>query len=149
MPDLESVDWQMRYTVINGLAESGRAPTAAEAGEVVGLTPAAAQASLQRLHDAHLLLLDGRGNVLMAHPFSNVPTGYQFQSGGVGYDANCAWDAFGIPAALQRDGVVTALMPAGHGKARIAVRGGEITGDGGLVHFLLPLRHWYDDLVYT
>ena len=32
---------------------------------------------------------------------------------------------------------------------RLSVEGGELRGDAGLVHFPLPLRRWYEDLVCT
>ena len=40
----------------------------------------------------------------MANPFSGVPTPYRVVAGGRTWFANCAWDAFGICAALHADG---------------------------------------------
>src|SRR5690606_25281497 len=57
------------------LPPTGRAPSAAELAELLGGTPADAEASLRRLHDARHVVLDD-GAIVMAHPFAAVPLGF-------------------------------------------------------------------------
>src|SRR3712207_8826731 len=56
------------------------------------------------LHDAHALVVDDDGELLMAAPFSAVPTPFGVEAAGRRWHANCAWDAFGGCAALHADG---------------------------------------------
>ncbi len=149
MSEISDTDLRARHFIITELAETGRAPMLEDVAIELGLRMDALRATLQRLHDAHLLVLSGDGTLLMIHPFSNVPTGFRVTSGGTGYDANCAWDALGILAALRRDGVASAQVPGEQGKFRCQVRDGQLEAEEAVVHFPLPLRQWYDDIVYT
>ena len=57
-------------------------------------------------------MLHVRGEeLLMANPFSAVPTAYRVRAGGRSWYANCAWDAFGICAALDSNGVIDTRCP--------------------------------------
>lgn len=149
MSELTEIDLRVRHFIVTELAETGRAPMLEDVAMELSLRLDALRAALQRLHEAHLLVLDADGRLLMAHPFSNVPTGFRVTSGGTGYDANCALDALGIPAALNRDCAVTMQVPGEQGKFRCQVRGGVLDAEDALVHFPLPLRQWYDDIVFT
>jgi hypothetical protein len=149
MTELSDADLRVRHFIISELAETGRAPMLEDVAMELDLRMDALRAALQRLHKAHLLVLADDGRLLMMHPFSNVPTGFRVTSAGTGFDANCAWDALGILAALGRDGVATAQVPGEQGKFRCQVRNGVLEADAAVVHFPLPLRHWYDDIVFT
>ena len=64
--------------------------------------------------------------------------------------ANCAWDAFGIPAMLGADARIEARHPLTGAGLEFAVEGDSLYGcRGHLVHFALPFRRWYDDIVDT
>jgi hypothetical protein len=84
----------------------------------------------------------------MANPFSAVPTAFRVQANGRAYWANCAWDALGIPAALDADARIEARCPAGE-PIGIAVTDGQVRGEGAVAHFAVPFRQWYDDLIAT
>ena len=85
----------------------------------------------------------------MAFPFSGIPTPLRVHSKERSYWANCAWDMLGIPAALHSDAEVETEYAEDDSPVRLSVEGGELQSDAGLVHFPLPLRRWYDDLVFT
>ncbi len=62
-------------------------------------------AGWRRLHEEHALVLNAASDELrMLNPFSVVPTAYRVRAGGRWWYANCAWDAFGVCAALAADG---------------------------------------------
>jgi hypothetical protein len=84
----------------------------------------------------------------MANPFSAIATNYQVYANGQSYWANCAWDALGIPAALQSDARIEAGTGAGK-QIALSVADGRVEGPSAVVHFPLPFRRWYDDLVLT
>jgi hypothetical protein len=78
----------------------------------LGVDATAVSAAWQRLHDAHAVVLDAEtGAIRMANPFSAVPTPHRVSAAGRRWYANCAWDAFGVCAALNADGRVETTCP--------------------------------------
>ena len=97
---MDERDLALRNHVYRRFVELGRAPTLSEIAGELGLSPTEAEAGLRRLHDAHALVLErDRPEIRMANPFSAVPTPHRVEAAGRSWHANCAWDAFGIPAA--------------------------------------------------
>jgi len=87
----------------------------------------------------HVVALDADGDVLMAHPFANHTTGARVDADGRTWWGNCAWDAFGIVAALDlADATITAQG--------ITLRPED---DDAVFHVLVPAAHWWDDIAFT
>jgi len=90
----------------------------------------------------------------MANPLSAVPTPFLVQteggSGPRGWYGNCIWDALGVIAMLQGDGrVLSSCACCGEGMT-VSVRRGEVSCEPpGLVHFALPARQWWSDIVFN
>ena len=60
-----------------------------------------------RLRAHRVLVLEPEGeSIRMAPPFSGVPSQHVVIAGETKYFASCAWDSFGIPAALHRPATV-------------------------------------------
>src|SRR5215813_12810324 len=98
---------EVKMAVYRHFAETGVRPSCEQVAERVGTTAGEVVEAYQRLRAQRVLVLEADGiSIRMAPPFSGVPTQHQVTSGGVSYYANCAWDAFGIPAALKRPAVV-------------------------------------------
>ncbi|MFP5371575.1 MAG: organomercurial lyase [Actinomycetes bacterium] len=128
----------------------GRAPSAAEVAAAAGSGPADVLAGWRRLHDAHALVLGANGSeIRMANPFSAVPTAYRVHAGGRWWYANCAWDAFGICAALHSDGRISASCPDCGDLLAVAVADERPDDETLLFHCLVPAAHWWDDIVFT
>ena len=131
------MDLELRRLTYAKLVELGRPPLA---GEMPGDDVVA---GWRELHDAHALVLDpATDEILMAHPFSAVPTPYRVQADGRSWYANCAWDAFGICAALHVDGEIEATCPDCGERL-------DPSDESMLFHCLVPARHWWDDIVFT
>ena len=94
-------DLALRNLTYALFVDLGRAPTAAEVAAAAGLSEAQVRAGWERLHGAHALVLDPGGGIRMANPFSAIPTAYRVRAAGRWWFGNCAWDAFGICAALH------------------------------------------------
>jgi Alkylmercury lyase len=143
---MDERDRELRNLTYRRFVELGRAPTAAE----LGRDQAAVRAGWRRLHDAHALVLDaGTGEIRMANPFSAVPTPHRVHAAGRWWYANCAWDAFGICAALHVDGRIETSCPDCGDPLRIEVEDERPSDDSLLFHCLVPARHWWDDIVFT
>lgn len=147
--DSQRFDGAVRNAVYATILERTVPPTADEAAAALGVSPDDVRSAFARLNDRHALFLTpGSHDVRMAHPFSGVPTGCRVEAGDRTYWANCAWDTLGIPAALHADAHIAATT--GDGEAiRFAVDAGQLMGWQGVVHFPLPFRRWYDDLIET
>ena len=143
-------DLAVRRLTYRLFVDLGRAPAAAEVGEAAALPAAEIEGSWRRLHDAHALVLDPATTELrMANPFSAVPTAHRVRARGRWWYANCAWDAFGICAALHVDGrVETSCADCGE-PLTVDVRDERPDDETLLFHCLVPAAHWWDDIVFT
>jgi Alkylmercury lyase len=142
---VDDSDLDLRRRTYAFLVEHGRVPTADELGnrdEVL--------AAWRRLHAEHALVLDPETDELrMLNPFSAVPTAYRVRAAGRWWYGNCAWDAFGVCAALHVDGrVETSCADCGEPLA-VEVRDGRPDDDSPVFHCLVPAERWWDDIVFT
>jgi hypothetical protein len=79
---MNEVDRVVRASVFRLLVAGSREVTPSEVAASTGVTVGSVTRSFGRLADAHRLVLgDDRGRVVMAHPFSAVPTGYRAEVG--------------------------------------------------------------------
>ena len=147
---MEEADLALRSSTYRLFVELGRAPTIEDVAAATGTPAAEVEAGWRRLHDAHALVLHAGGHELrMANPFSAVPTSYRVEASGRWWYANCAWDAFGICAALHVDGVVETSCPDCGEPLHVGLHDQRPDDDGLLFHCLVPAAHWWDDIVFT
>ena len=146
---MDDDDLALRNLTYARFVDLGRAPTAAEVAGAAGLGEAQVMACWERLHQAHALVLDPAGSIRMANPFSGVPTAFRVQSDGRWWFGNCAWDAFGICAALHQDGRIETACPDCGQLLRVAVRDQRPDDESLLFHCLVPAASWWDDVVFT
>jgi hypothetical protein len=113
---MDDHDRWIRNLVYRRFVELGRAPTLVELTDDLG---GDAEPALQRLHEAHALVLEpDRAEIRMANPFSDVPTPHRVEAGGRSWYGNCAWDAFGIPAACTSTATSRARAPTAGNRSR-------------------------------
>ena len=135
----------LRNRTYAAFVELGRAPSAGELGDEDEV-----RAGWRSLHDAHALVLNpSTDEIRMVNPFSAVPTAYRVRADERWWYANCAWDAFGVLAALGVDGRVESSCPDCGEPYAIDVRGGAVDSPELLFHCLVPAALWWDDIVFT
>ncbi|HEY7179318.1 MAG TPA: organomercurial lyase [Gaiella sp.] len=140
---------ELRNVTYRLFVELGGRPSADAVAESLGLAVESVRRGWQRLHDAHALVLDSEGEVRMANPFSGVPTPYRVEAAGRSWYANCAWDAFGICAALHVDGRIDAACPDCGEPIVVEVRDHRPDDESLVFHSLVGAGHWWDDIVFT
>lgn len=143
------IDDEVRRVVYETAMRSGRIPLAEEIASELAIDRGEVAEAFRRLSDAHILVLQrSRDEILMAMPFSAVPTAFVVESGGMRAYGNCMWDALGIPAMLHADATITTSC---HdcGTAATLIVADEQVKDNGLVHFALPVKQWWNDVVFT
>jgi hypothetical protein len=121
---VDDADLALRRSIFATFARSGAPPEVEDADAV------------QRLAEAHVLVLDGDGAIAMAHPFAAPGGACRVDAGGRTWWGNCAWDGLGIVAAL------------GLRDARVVAQGVEAAG-GAVFHVAVPARAWWDDIAHT
>jgi hypothetical protein len=125
-------------------------PAAAQLATQLGLGLDEVRDSLERLGAGRALVLQPSSReVLMANPFSAVPTPFAVHAGGQLYFGNCIWDALGIPAMLNNDGRITTSCGCCGEAMSLAVVDQRLEPAGGVVHFAVPAKRWWDDIVYN
>lgn len=147
---VDAGDLELRNLTYRLFVEWGRAPAAEEVAHVSGLTVDEVRAAWRRLHDAHALVLDpAMAEIRMANPLSAVPSAYRVQAAGRWWNAPCAWDAFGICAALHVDGRIESSCPDCGEPMLVEVRRERPDDESLLFHCLVPAIQWWDDIVFT
>jgi Alkylmercury lyase len=143
-------DFEVRRTTYRLFVELGRAPTVEEVGVETGTARVEVLSSWRRLHDEHALVLNlATAELRMANPFSAVPTAYRVQAHGRWWYGNCAWDAFGICAALHADGQIEASCPDCGEALTVTVTDARPDDESLVFHCLVPAARWWDDIVFT
>ena len=147
---VEAPDLLLRNETYAQFVQLGRPPTVREVAEAAGLGVREVRAGWLRLHDQHALVLDeATGAIRMANPFSGVPTPHRVEAAGRTWYANCAWDAFGICAALHVDGRIDTTCPDCGEPVAVEVRDGRPDDEDLVFHSLVDAPHWWDDIVFT
>ena len=148
----EEFDREVRRYVYDATVRRGCPPALAETADVLRVPVPDVGDAFQRLAAGRVLVLQpDTGEILMANPFSAVPTPFvvELAPGGYSCFGNCIWDALGIAAMTGRDGrIKTACGDCGTAM-QVTVANGTLQHAEGLVHFAIPARHWWDDIVYN
>jgi hypothetical protein len=146
---------RVRVRLYELFLQLGRCPSMREvAGALLCGVPDIA-AAFQELAAAHMLVLQpGSGEVLMANPLSAVPTPFVVETerdtGPGTWYGNCIWDALGVIAMLRVDGRVLASCGCCGEAMTVHVRAGRAVSEPpGVVHFALPAKRWWDDIVFN
>lgn len=141
---------EVKLAIYRHFAATGSRPSVGDVASRLDAARPEVLESFGRLRAQRVLVLEAdRESIRMAPPFSGVPTQHRVIAAGVSYYANCAWDALGIPAALQRPAIVYSRCEQSLEPLELAVsqRGPEACD--WLFHCVVPAARWWDDIVFT
>lgn len=131
----------VRLAVYRSFAVTGRAPARDSLDEH----------ALRELHEQRHVVLGADDEIVMAHPFSAVPLGFSVMGRETLWWGGCAWDSFALTHLLRDEPdvlVATRCPGCDAALAWVVGRAAPPTGDE-LAHFLIPVAHMWDDVVYT
>ena len=143
-------DLQLRAAIYRYFAERAQAPTVDAMARETSAPPADVKAGYQRLYARRMLvLMPDRESIRMAPPFSAIPTQHVVRANGKEYFANCAWDSFGIPAALHAEAELQSRCEQSHEPLRLHLGPEGPPASTWIFHVAVPAAHWWRDIVYT
>lgn len=145
------LDTAVKMKVYKMVARDAVMPDAADAAGELGEPLEAVEASLKRLAAKRLLVLEpgNDSQIRMAPPFSGIPTAFQVEVERKSYYANCAWDAFGVAAALHADAAILASDGFTGEPIQLALKDGKPVPAQAVAHFAVPAARWWDDIIFT
>jgi len=144
-------DTSVKLNIYQMVARTTRMPTSIDVALGIGCSMADAEQAFQRLVEKRLLVLEpsSPSRIRMAPPFSGIVTQHQVKIQDKVYFANCAWDAFGIAAALKHDADIESACADCGETLQFQIRNGRPLPHEGVVHFAVPAAQWWQDIVYT
>ena len=145
-----SLDTQTKLAIYRHFAKTGQRPSLRVIADRVGADLSSVREVYLRLRGQRVLVLEPDGiSIGMAPPFSGVPTQHVVIVGETKYFANCAWDSFGIPAALRRPGQVHSRCEQSGEPVDLEIGWKVRRRATGFFHCLVPAAKWWDDIVFT
>ena len=144
-------DTSVKMNVYEMIARTTRMPASIDIAFVVGSSMADVEQSFQRLYEKRLLVLEpgSSSRIRMAPPFSGIETQHRVKIEEKVYFANCAWDAFGIAAALKCDADIESICGDCDEPLTFHIRDERPLMQESVVHFAVPAAQWWQDIVYT
>jgi hypothetical protein len=141
----------VRAEVFAIFAREGRPPSPAELADTLDFEPTDVGAALHELHELHALVLTpARDAIRMAHPFSAWPMGFVVRDGERLWWGGCAWDSFGIVAAVGERLEILTTCPSCGRELRYAASPTEPPDAAGIVvRIPLPAAEWWNDIIAT
>ena len=140
-------DADVRRAIYDLTIRNSSTPMAAGVAAELGAEESEVVAAFHRLAEQRIIVLDG-DDIRMAAPFSGVPTSFVVRTGGISYYANCIWDALGVSPMLKQDSTIETTCPDCSEPLELEVRDDQVIGEG-IVHFSVPARQWWADIVFT
>lgn len=143
-------DTQVKLAIYHHFVETGRRPAPEDITARVDAEVDQVLEAYNHLREQRVLVLEEDGvSICSAPPFSGVPTQHRVVVSGKEYFANCAWDALGIPAALQAPGTVFSRCEASGDPLELQVSLDGPEASDWYFHCLVPAAQWWQDIVFT
>jgi len=144
-------DTSVKLNIYVMVARTATITTSIDVALGIGSSMAGVEQAFQRLSEKRLLVLEpgSSSRIRMAPPFSGIETQHRVKIEDKVYFANCAWDAFGIAAALKRDADIESTCADCDEMLTFQIRDGKPLAEECVIHFAVPAARWWQDIVYT
>jgi hypothetical protein len=141
----------IKLAIYDAFAKTAQAPTVTEIATKLNVPLEDVQNAFDELHKQRLLVPEpgDQTRIRMAPPFSGIGTPFRVTVHGRIYFAPCAWDAFGIAAALHTDAVIHTKDGHSGESMTLEVKKGKPAPAPYVVHIAVPAAKWWDDIIYT
>ena len=141
---------QIRLEINRFIFNTGFAPTVDEISAFMFADPKMIEEGLYQLAENHVLVLHPNSTkIWVAHPFALFPTLFWVESGHKKWWGNCAWCALGIAAMAKENTRIISSIGGEEEKFEINIRDHELIQKDLLVHFPIPAKRLWDNVLYT
>ncbi len=148
-PSMDLFIKQVRHYICEHFVEYEQAPTILQCAQAFSCPISQIQSAYQQLAEGRALVLQHNGEILMAEPFSAVPTAFYVEVDKQAWWGNCIWDALGIPAMLKKDARVVTACGCCNDAMIIEIQDGKLVNASGVVHFAIPPKDWWKNVVFA
>jgi hypothetical protein len=150
MANIQSQTSVLHYAIIKFIINHGYAPDTPELANLLHLSEDDVINALKSLQDDHGVVLHPQSpKIWVIHPFSLAPTNFLVSCGDGEWWGNCAWCSLGVAALLNRNVTITTALGANDRQVSIHIQDGQIVENNYYVHFPVPMRHAWDNVIYT
>jgi hypothetical protein len=140
----------LHYSIIKGIIDNGFAPNVDDLSTLLIATESEIIEGLNNLQDYHgVVLHPNEPKIWVIHPFSLAPTNFYVTSRKGEWWGNCAWCSLGIAALLKDDVKITTTIGAETKQTEINIINGEIQDKNYFIHFPIPMKNAWDNVIYT
>jgi alkylmercury lyase-like protein len=144
------LDTLLRHQIYSHTTRRGKPPTIPELSAATGEAFDRVRDSLARLAAGRIVVLQRESEeILMAPPFSAVPTPFLVETSRHTSYANCAWDAIGVSIMLRAPARIVSSCGCCGRSLTLDVLADRAPTASDVVHFAVPAARWWQDLVYT
>jgi hypothetical protein len=146
----DTFDLALRTAVYRQFAITGQSPSLDTMREAIGATSEQIVDGYRRLYAKRMLVpADDFASIMMAPPFSGIPTQHEVTVNGKKYFANCAWDAFGVVSALGGTGEVLSRCEQTLEPLLLQLTPDGPSSSRWLFHCVVPAADWWNNIVFT
>ncbi|HSF54807.1 MAG TPA: alkylmercury lyase family protein [Algoriphagus sp.] len=140
----------LHYFLIKGIIENGFSPSIEELAETLKADKEEVIKKLYDLQEYHgVVLHPNQPKVWVIHPFSLAPTNFYVKTKKGEWWGNCAWCSLGVAALLNDDVKITTRIGGETKQIEINILNGEIQEKNYYIHFPIPMKNAWDNVIYT
>lgn len=140
----------LHYTIIKEVIEKGFAPDVKTLSSYLHAEEEEVVKGLHALQEYHgVVLHPNEPKVWAIHPFSLAPTNFYVKSKEGEWWGNCAWCCLGIAALLKKDVKILTSLGGEAQRVEINIVEGELQEKNYFIHFPIPMKNAWDNVVYT
>lgn len=141
---------KVRYQVNRFIYDKGFAPSVSELATLLQVSEKEVEVGLKQLADNHAIVLHPNSYAIwVAHPFALFPTLFWVESGDRKWWGNCAWCSLGIATLTDADTTIYTKTAGKEEPIRIDIKNGQVVQKDLLVHFPIPAKKLWDNVLYT
>ncbi|KAK0647140.1 putative transmembrane protein [Cercophora newfieldiana] len=140
----------LHHAIISSFLKRQRPPTVHEIASEFECSDTEARHGLRTLADYHGVVLHPHSDeIWVAHPFSAAPTTCVVSSGTQKWWGNCVWCSLGLMHLVGGTATLETRTGAIGESATVRVENGELLDTDFVVHFPVPMRRAWDNVLYT
>lgn len=140
----------LHEAIVSTFLQHQRPPTLRELADRFACDEAEVRRGLRALAEYHGVVLHPHNDeIWVAHPFSAAPTTFVVKSGARTWWGNCAWCSLGLAHLVGGTVTIETRLGALEEHVAIRVENGKLLDTDFVVHFPIPMRQAWDNVIYT